>query len=107
MSIISTRVCNATHPAPGSVLTQPEVQVILQVPGALLDGVEDEVGISRVEASIKILWHSHQVKLLNPPHLQACLLASLLKLRMVHHAACMERSHTHALIEDIDNMEHY
>lgn len=72
-------------------LTQPEVEVVLQVTGALFDGVEDHVGIACVEPSIQVLWHSNQVKILNPPHLQSRLLSCLLKLRMVHHAVCNEK----------------
>lgn len=72
-------------------LTQPEMEVILQVPRALFDGVEDHVGIACVESSIQVLWHRNQVKILNPPHLQSRLLACLLKLRMMHHNVWKEK----------------
>lgn len=39
--------------SPQSVpLTEPEVKVVLQVAGLLLDGVEDEVGIPSVKVSM-------------------------------------------------------
>lgn len=66
-------------------LTQPEMKVVLQVPRALFDGVEDHIGIAGVEPAIQVLWYSNQVKILNPPNLQSRLLACFLKLWVVHH----------------------
>ena len=69
-------------------LTQPEVEVVLQVPGALFDGVEDEVGVSGVESPVQVLGDGHQVKVLHPPHLEARRLSGSLELWVLRHPAC-------------------
>lgn len=66
-------------------LTQPEMQVVLEVPAALLDGVQHQVGISSEEVSIQVFWHWDQIKFLDPPDLKAGFLPSLQKLRVFHH----------------------
>lgn len=71
---------------PLPALTQPEVQVVLEVPAALLDGVQHQVGISREEISIQVLWHWDQIKFLDPPDLKAGFFPSLQKLGVFHHA---------------------
>lgn len=71
---------------PLPALTQPEVQVVLEVPAALLDGVQHQVRIPREEISIQVFWHWHQIKFLHPPDLKAGFLPSLQKLRVFHHA---------------------
>lgn len=77
-----------------SALTQPEVEVVLQVPGALFDGVEDEVGVSGVKSPVQVLRNGHQVKVLHPPHLETRLLSGPLELWVVRcHPACREITH--------------
>lgn len=72
-----------------TVLTQPEVEVVLQVPGALLDGVQDEVGVSAVKSPVQFLWDGHQVEVLHPPYLEAWILSCPLKLWVEScHPAC-------------------
>lgn len=84
-------------------LTQPEVEVVLQVSGALLDGVEDEVGVSGVKPSVQVLWNGHQVEVLHPPHLEARLLTGPLELWVVRcHPACRE---TRTLFENINLLD--
>lgn len=63
-----------------SALTQPEVKIILQVSGALFDGVEDEVGVTGVKSAVQVLRDRHQVEVLHSPHLEARLLSSTLEL---------------------------
>lgn len=67
-------------------LTQPEVQVVLEVPTPLFDGVQHQIRISCEEVSVQIFWHRYQIKFLNPPNLKARLLPSLRKLSVLHHA---------------------
>lgn len=76
--------CVSAGPLPA--LTQPEVQVVLEVPAALLDGVQHQVGIPGEEVSIEVFWHWDQIKFLDPPDLEAGFLASLQKLGVLHHA---------------------
>lgn len=57
-----------------TALTQPEVKVVLQVPRALFDGVEDQIGVAGVESPVQVLRHGHQVKALHPPHLETLFL---------------------------------
>lgn len=65
------------------------MEVVLQVPGALFDGVEDEVGVSGVKSPVQRLGNGHQVKVLHPPHLEARLLSGPLELWVVRcHPAC-------------------
>lgn len=72
-----------------TALTQPEVEVVLQVSRALFDGVEDEVGIPGVKSPMQVLRNGHQVKVLHPPHLEARLLSGPLKLCVLScHPAC-------------------
>lgn len=71
------------------------MEVVLQAPGALFDGVEDEVGVSGVKSSVQLLGNGHQVKVLHPPHLEARLLSGPLELWVVRcHPVLQERSHT-------------
>lgn len=73
----------------GTALTQPEVQVVLQVPRSLFDGVEDQIGVTGVESSVQVLGHGHQVKVLHPPHLETLFLPGPLKLWVMYcHAVC-------------------
>lgn len=62
------------------------MQVVLEVPVPLLDGVQHQIGISREEVSIEVFWHWYQIKFLNPPDLEAGFLPSLGKLGVFHHA---------------------
>lgn len=72
-----------------TTLTQPEVQVVLQVPRSLFDGVEDQIGVTGVESSVQVLRHGHQVEVLHPPHLETLFLPSPFKLWvMCCHAVC-------------------
>lgn len=65
------------------------MEVILQVPGALFDGVEDEVGVAGVKSPVQFLGNRHQVKVLHPPHLEAWLLSGPLELWVLRcHPAC-------------------
>lgn len=66
-------------------LTQPIVEVILQVPIPQLHCLQDDIRITREEVSIEVGGHRHQVKLLHTPDLQARLLPCLKEFRVLHH----------------------
>lgn len=68
-----------------SSLTQPIVEVILQVPIPQLHCLQDDICITREEVSIEVGGHRHQVKLLHTPDLQARLLPCLKEFRVLHH----------------------
>ena len=68
-------------------LTQPVVEVILQVPIPQLHRLQDDVGIACEEVSVKVGGHGNQVELLHTPDLQARLLPRLEELGVFHHHA--------------------
>lgn len=74
-----------TLPSQPRLLTQPEMEVVLQVAASLPDSVEDHVGISGEEIPVEISRHGHQVELLDPPDLEAGLLPRFEELCMLHH----------------------
>lgn len=70
------------------------MEVVLQIPGALFDGVEDEVGVTGVKSPIEVLGNGHQVEVLHPPHLEARLLSSPLELWVLRcHLASRKITH--------------
>lgn len=66
-------------------LTQPEVEIVLQLPRALFDCVQDEVGVAGVKTPVQVLWDGHQFEVLHPPHLEARILPSPLELGVLCH----------------------
>lgn len=83
------------------------MEVVLQVPGALFDGVEDEVDISGVKPPVQVLWNRHQVEVLHPPHLEARLLSGPLKLWVLRcHRACGEIAHLRFSAFLLHGLEH-
>lgn len=67
------------------ILTQPIVEVILQIPIPQLHCLQDDIRITRKEVSIEVGGHRYQVKLLHTPDLQARLLPCLEELGVLHH----------------------
>ena len=59
----------------------------MQTVGGCRGGVEQQVGVSSVEVSMKALGDRLQVHVLDAPHLQTSLLPCGLKLLMGHHDA--------------------
>lgn len=87
-----------------SALTQPEVQVILQVPGALLDGVEDQIGIAAVEPPVQVLRHGHQVEVLHPPHLETLFLPGPFELWVLYcHVVCRKTARWDSEMFTVEN----
>lgn len=72
---------------PGAGLTQPVVEVVLQVPVPQLHRLQDDISVTCEEVSVKVGGHRHQVKLLHAPDLQARLLSCLEELGVFHHHA--------------------
>lgn len=74
-------------------LTQPVVEVVLQVPVPQLHSLQDDIGVACEEVSVKVGGHGHQVELLHAPDLQAGLLPRLEELGVLyHHAAGLEET---------------
>lgn len=69
----------------GASLTQPVVEVILQVPVPQLHRLQDDIGIACEEVSVKVGGHRNQVELLHTPDLQSGLLPCLEELGVFHH----------------------
>lgn len=65
-------------------LTQPHVDVV----GWCSCGVQQEVGVSGVEASIEVLGNRLEVHVLNTPDLQTRRLPGCIELLVGHHDAC-------------------
>lgn len=66
----------------GVSLTHPHVYIV----GGGGGGVQQEVGVTRIEVAIEILRHWLQVHVLNAPYLQTRSLSCSLKLLMGHHS---------------------
>lgn len=76
-------------------LTQPIVEVILQVPVPQLHCLQDDIGVTCEEVSIEVGGHRYQVKLLHTPDLQARLLPCLQEFGVLHHhSARLQRDRT-------------